>query len=151
MALHNGKLGGGGNPLDFQSSMCTRARAHTHTHTTHNTQHATILLAHDPLSSLVYPMITHTSLVAGSLPIKPLVARQRPTNTHTYTTQHTSYIPTHGYRYICKHLQQFCAQDTLKRIQYLKKLIDLDDSCSEGLEYIELLLNQGTVVNYVNN
>ena len=38
-----------------------------------------ILLAHDSLSSLVYPMITHTSLVAGNLPIKTLVARQQPT------------------------------------------------------------------------
>ena len=36
---------------------------------------ATILLAHDSLSSLAYPMITHTSLVAGNLPIKTLVAR----------------------------------------------------------------------------
>ena len=28
------------------------------------------LLAHDPLSTLVYPTITHTSLVAGNLPLK---------------------------------------------------------------------------------
>ena len=40
---------------------------------------ATILLAHDPLSSLAYSMITHTPLVAGNLPIKTLVARQQPT------------------------------------------------------------------------
>ena len=32
------------------------------------------------LSSLAYPMITHTPLVAGNLPIKTLVARQWPTN-----------------------------------------------------------------------
>ena len=40
----------------------------------------TILLAHDPLSSLAYTMITHTPLVAGNLPIKTLVTGQRPTN-----------------------------------------------------------------------
>ena len=39
----------------------------------------TVLLAHDPLSSLDYPMITHTPLVAGNLPIKTLVARRWPT------------------------------------------------------------------------
>ena len=39
-----------------------------------------ILLALDPLSSLAYPMITHTPLPAGNLPIKTLVAMQRPTN-----------------------------------------------------------------------
>ena len=33
------------------------------------------LLAHCPLLSLAYPMITHTPLIAGSLPIKTLVAR----------------------------------------------------------------------------
>ena len=44
----------------------------------------TILLAHDPLSSLAYSMITHTPPVAGNLSIKTLVARQRPTNTFTY-------------------------------------------------------------------
>ena len=49
-----------------------------------------ILLAHDPLLSLVYPMITHTSLVAGNLPIKILVARQQPTNTHTHTHTYDS-------------------------------------------------------------
>ena len=37
------------------------------------------MLAHDPLSSLAYLMITHTPLVASNLPIKTLVARQRPT------------------------------------------------------------------------
>ena len=30
-------------------------------------------------------MVTHTPPVAGNLPIKTLVARQRPTNTHTQT------------------------------------------------------------------
>ena len=45
---------------------------------------ATILLAHDPLSSLAYSTITHTSLVAGNFPIKTLVARQQPTNVYTY-------------------------------------------------------------------
>ena len=41
---------------------------------------ATILLAYDPLSSLTYRRIPHSSHVAGNLPIKTLVARQRPTN-----------------------------------------------------------------------
>ena len=31
------------------------------------------LLAHDPLSSLAYPMITHTPLVASNFPIKQLL------------------------------------------------------------------------------
>ena len=35
----------------------------------------TVLLAHDPLSSLAYPMITHNPVVASNLPIKTLVAR----------------------------------------------------------------------------
>ena len=34
-------------------------------------------------------MITYTPLVASNLPIKTLVARQRPTNTHTHTHAHT--------------------------------------------------------------
>ena len=34
----------------------------------------TVLLVHDPFSSLAYPMITHTPPVAGNLPIKALVA-----------------------------------------------------------------------------
>ena len=38
---------------------------------------ATCLLAHDWLA---YPMINHSPLVAGNLPIKPLVAGQWPTN-----------------------------------------------------------------------
>ena len=49
---------------------------HYHTHL-----YVTILLAHDPLSSLAYPMITHWPPVASNLPIKTLVARQQPTNT----------------------------------------------------------------------
>ena len=40
---------------------------------------ATILVAHDPLSSSAYPMITHAHPVAGNLSIKTLVARQCPT------------------------------------------------------------------------
>ena len=40
-----------------------------------------VLLAHNPISSLAYPMITHTPPVAGSSPIKTLVARQQPKNT----------------------------------------------------------------------
>ena len=40
----------------------------------------TVLLAHDPLSSLAYPMITHASLVASNLPIKTLVAMAKANN-----------------------------------------------------------------------
>ena len=42
--------------------------------------HLTILLAHNPLSSSGYPMITYTHPVANNFPIKTLVARQLPTN-----------------------------------------------------------------------
>ena len=41
---------------------------------------ATILLAHNPLSSLACPMITHTPPVASNLRIKTLVTRQWPTS-----------------------------------------------------------------------
>ena len=44
---------------------------------------ATILLAHDPLSSLAYPVITYTPLAVGNLPIKTMVARQWPTMCNT--------------------------------------------------------------------
>ena len=40
----------------------------------------TILLAHDPFMIELYPMITHTPLVAGNFPIQTLVARQQPTS-----------------------------------------------------------------------
>ena len=43
-----------------------------------------IYLVHDPLSSLTYPRIPHTPHVASNLPIKTLVARQRPTNIYYY-------------------------------------------------------------------
>ena len=41
---------------------------------------STILLTHDPLSSLAYPMITHTPPVAINFSMKTLVARQWPAN-----------------------------------------------------------------------
>ena len=43
-------------------------------HEMHGRMHPiiTILLAHDPLSSLAYPMITHGPPVAGNLPTKNL-------------------------------------------------------------------------------
>ena len=40
---------------------------------------ATVLLAHDPLSSSAYPMITHTTLIASNLPVQILVVRRWPT------------------------------------------------------------------------
>ena len=69
----------------------------------------TVLLAHDPLSSLAYPTITHTPVVAGNLPIKTLVARRWPishdtdydTGTHdtchgTSDTCHDTFHDTHA-------------------------------------------------------
>ena len=44
-----------------------RARVHGQIHP--NYDHVAILLAHVPLSSLAYPMITHIPLVADSLPM----------------------------------------------------------------------------------
>ena len=44
----------------------------------------TVSLAHDPLSSLACPTITHTPLVASNFPIKTLVARQWPTINNYY-------------------------------------------------------------------
>ena len=49
----------------------------------------TILLVVDLCSSLAYFMMTQPLPIAGKLPIKTLVAKQLPTNTHAYTyTQH---------------------------------------------------------------
>ena len=45
------------------------------------------MLVVDLRSSLAYFMMTHPLPVAGKLPIKTLVARQLPTNTHTHTQQ----------------------------------------------------------------
>ena len=45
-----------------------------------------LLLAHDPLSSLVYRMITYTHPTASNLPIKTLVAKQQPTNIYLYSS-----------------------------------------------------------------
>ena len=49
----------------------------------------TILLVVDLCSSLGYFMMTQPLPIAGKLPIKTLVARQLPTNTHTHTHTHT--------------------------------------------------------------
>ena len=43
-----------------------------------NASQLTVLLAHDPISSLAYPVITHTPLVSDNLPIDTLVARWWP-------------------------------------------------------------------------
>ena len=42
----------------------------------------TILLVVDLCSSLAYFMMTHPLPIAGKMPIKTLVAKQLPTNTH---------------------------------------------------------------------
>ena len=61
--------------------ICTRIVVHEmHGRMHHNHCQITNLLAHDPLSSLAYPMLTHTPPLAGYLLIKTLVARQQPTN-----------------------------------------------------------------------
>ena len=41
-----------------------------------------------PFSSLAYSMITHTPPVAGKLPIKTMVARQRPTSSDAWQWHH---------------------------------------------------------------
>ena len=53
---------------------------------------ATILLAHNPLSSLACPMITHIPRVASNLRIKTLVARQWPTSIHAAVLQASGYV-----------------------------------------------------------
>ena len=45
------------------------------------------MLAHDPLSSSTYPMITHTHPVAGNFPIKTLDAGQLPANNSIATIE----------------------------------------------------------------
>ena len=81
------------------SSMCG-------THGTHTT-HITILLAHDPLSSLAYPMITHGPPVACNLPIKTLVAKQQPTNVYNiHHTSHTVCIVTYTTLYVPSYQRQ---------------------------------------------
>ena len=40
-------------------------------------------------------------------------------------------------------MKQFCSDNIPVRLKYLKKLVEADDSCSEGLEYVKLLLSQG--------
>jgi hypothetical protein len=48
-------------------------------------------------------------------------------------------------RCVCRHLKQFCSGNISMRLKYLKNLVEADDSCSEGLEYVELLLKQGKI------
>ena len=74
-------------PLRVYSSMCKQLTVHVHVSNScktligvHEMHLATVLLVHDPLSSLAYPMVTHTPPEAGNLPKKTLVARQWPTN-----------------------------------------------------------------------
>ena len=53
----------------------------------------TILLVVDLCSSLAYFMMTHPLPIAGKLPIKTLVTKQLPTNTHVHVyTQYTLMI-----------------------------------------------------------
>ena len=54
---------------------------------------ATILMAHNPLSSLPYPMITYIHLTASNLPTQNLVAEQRPIN--TVIPEWSLYLATH--------------------------------------------------------
>ena len=77
------------------STYNTHIHVHTciHTHVcihmyirTHNVTH---LFVHDPLSSSGYPII-YTHPVAGSSPIKTLVARRWQTNKHTHTHTHST-------------------------------------------------------------
>ena len=59
----------------------------------------TVLLVHDPLSSLAYPMITHTPLVASNLPIKTLVAIAM-TNKFIYSIPRNVYIACHMHLHV---------------------------------------------------
>ena len=61
--------------------------------------------AHDPLSSLDYPMITYTHPAASNLPIKTLVAKQWPTmyNVHTCNSCRMEEII---YSYTCRGTKQ---------------------------------------------
>ena len=115
--------------------MYTHTHTHTHTHTCnssktligvrvhemHNISNAPQLkscnyfLAHDPLSSLAYPMITNAPLVAGSLPIKALIARQQLTNTHTHIHTHTTctHACMHKHTHTHTHTHTFCATHQL--------------------------------------
>ena len=67
-------------PVHASSSYLTVHEMHGRMHP--NYCQITHLLVVDPLSSLVYPMMTHLLPVANKLPIKPLVAKQLPTNIH---------------------------------------------------------------------
>ena len=49
----------------------------------------TILLVVDLCSSLAYFVMTQSLPIVSKLPIKPLVARQLPTNIHVHTYIHT--------------------------------------------------------------
>ena len=69
----------------------------------HNHCQITNLLAHDPLSSLAYPMMTHTLPLASNYPIKTLVARQLPTN--VYIGALGSYVHVQLYEvHTCMHI-----------------------------------------------
>ena len=65
--------------------ICNSCKTIIGVHEMHGQMHpnydfATILLANDSLSSLAYPMTTHTPLAAGNFPIKTLIVMQQPTN-----------------------------------------------------------------------
>ena len=96
---------------------------------------ATILLAHDPLSSLAYPMITHTPLVAGNFLIKTSVARQRPTNnTHTHNFSDWKLFTLHVSMYwpFFSALYMYVPADILDRVAPKLHELGLDYECVGG-------------------
>ena len=78
----------------------------------------TILLVIDLCLSLAYFMMTHPLPIASKLPIKTLVARQLPTNTHThtawvhaYTHTHMAWVHTYTHNILCTYTHNLhCTQ-----------------------------------------
>ena len=96
----------------------------------------TVSLAHDPLSSLAYNMITHTPLVAVNLPIKTLVAMAMANNykdlIYSDTTKRSqNFHPSPSIEItstltlisilLCKLLQEYCVRETLASIKFGKR------------------------------
>ena len=65
----------------------------------------TILLIVDLCSSLAYFMMTHSLPIACKLPIKTLVARQLPTNTHNNIILYIVHVTTRIHSHIHFHTQ----------------------------------------------
>ena len=96
------------------------------------------MLAHDPLSSLAYPMIMHTPLVASNLPIKTLVAKQQPTNKdilYSVVCQHfTALLSLHDipvHTYLMVELLTFFQDGEQDRREALKRKLEEEKTKSK--------------------